>query len=484
VPFIEIGETMKKFKSMLFLFCFLLSSFIYADWTSYQLTDDNYAESMPSIALDSYDNPNFAWCSNDDGDYDIYYLTEIIGTPVMVTNNNTNDFYPCLKYNQSGYAHIVFKGDDGNDYEEFYTNNINGDFCDPIQVSFTSTNVGVFVPERSSFAIDSAGIIHVVYKYGYYEYGNWNIYYVNNEGGTFGTPIQVTFGDRTSYNRASIALDNNDYVHLVFEDGANIVYTNNISGSFAPLETISVGTIRWHSSIGMDSLNNVHISYGGYHGGVFYINNIGGSFDSTVVISTSNGVNGPTSLVLDHTDNVHIAYCGGIFGTTNTHELYYVNNISGNFEDIEQLTVNNEHTTDISLCTDSLYNCHITYLEGYYGSNDYEVWYITNREISNISPDCFKPERINLSNYPNPFNPTTTISFDLTAEHAKLIIYNIKGQIVKTFIAFPNGGLGTRDSVTWDGTGDSGKPVSSGIYFYQLINNVNKSNIKKMLLLK
>ncbi|MCK4695586.1 MAG: hypothetical protein KAT74_07475, partial [Candidatus Cloacimonetes bacterium] len=61
---------MKKFKSKLLLFCFLLANFVFADWTSIQLTDDNYAESMPSIALDSYENPNFAWSSNDDGDYD------------------------------------------------------------------------------------------------------------------------------------------------------------------------------------------------------------------------------------------------------------------------------------------------------------------------------------------------------------------------------------------------------------------------------
>jgi hypothetical protein len=458
---------------------------VYAEWTSYQLTDDNYAESMPSIALDSYENPNFAWGSNNDGDYDIYFLTEITGTPVMVTDNGTEDLYPCLKFDQDDNAHIVFKGYDGNDYEEFYINNIIGNFCDPIQVSFTSTNLMVYVPERSSFAIDSAGIIHVVYKYGYYEYGNWDIYYVNNEEGTFGTPTRITYGDRTSYNRASIALDNNDYVHLVFEDGANIVYTNNISGSFAALEIISVGTIRWHSSIGIDSSDNVHVSYGGYHGGVFYVNNIGGSFNSPVVISTSNGVNGSTILVLDQTDNVHIAYCGGIFGNQNSLELYYVNNISGNFEDIELLTFNDEHTTEISMCVDCLYNCHITYLEGFYGSNDYEVWYITNGEITDFSSDCIKPENINLSNYPNPFNPTTTISFSTTelTEDMKLVIYNIKGQTVKTLYPFLNGSLGTR-SVVWNGTDENNQFVSSGIYFYQLINNVNKSNIKKMLLLK
>ena len=69
---------MKKFKSISIVFCFLLSNFVSADWTSFQLTDNSYAECMSSIALDSYGNPNFAWCSNDDGNYDIYNNPENI----------------------------------------------------------------------------------------------------------------------------------------------------------------------------------------------------------------------------------------------------------------------------------------------------------------------------------------------------------------------------------------------------------------------
>ncbi|MCK4677546.1 MAG: T9SS type A sorting domain-containing protein, partial [Bacteroidales bacterium] len=227
--------------------------------------------------------------------------------------------------------------------------------------------------------------------------------------------------------------------------------------------------------------NNVHISYAGYHGGVFYINNIGGNFNSTVTISTSNGVNGPTALVLDHTGNVHIAYIGGVFGTTNSHELYYVNNISGNFENIEQLTGNDEHTTDISLCVDSLNNCHITYLEGYYGSNDYEVWYVTNCEFTNIPSDYNKPENINLSNYPNPFKHSTTISFSLpeNTKNAEIIIYNFKGQKIKQYSI-----KSFQSSIVWDGTGDSGNPVSVGIYFYKMKYGNKSTGFKKMILTK
>jgi hypothetical protein len=89
-----------------------------------------------------------------------------------------------------------------------------------------------------------------------------------------------------------------------------------------------------------------------------------------------------------------------------------------------------------------------------------------------------------LSNYPNPFNPTTTIFF--TAENieiAEIEIYNVKGQKIKELHASPNGGLGTR-SVVWDGTDENNKQVSSGIYFYKLKVDDKTITTKKCLLLK
>ncbi len=135
---------------------------------------------------------------------------------------------------------------------------------------------------------------------------------------------------------------------------------------------------------------------------------------------------------------------------------------------------------------------------------DFEFWPMFKYDRFNtgcIQPEIFTgiddEQVINLSgfylhNYPNPFNPETTITF-FTTEHTErspafdgsteLIIYNIKGQKIKTFLSFPNWGLGTR-SVIWDGTDENNQPVSSGIYFYRLINDENKLNAKKMLLLK
>ena len=70
-------------------------------------------------------------------------------------------------------------------------------------------------------------------------------------------------------------------------------------------------------------------------------------------------------------------------------------------------------------------------------------------------------------NYPNPFNPGTTFSFALHHPgHAELVIIDARGRHVRTLI---DGvcDAGTTE-VYWDGTGDGGRPVASGTYFYRL----------------
>jgi flagellar hook assembly protein FlgD len=87
-----------------------------------------------------------------------------------------------------------------------------------------------------------------------------------------------------------------------------------------------------------------------------------------------------------------------------------------------------------------------------------------------------------LKNYPNPFNPQTTISFELKSEgKTKLEIFNVKGQKVKELV---NEELGSgRHEVVWNGKSDSNKKVASGVYFYSLTHN-DKSIVKKMLVMK
>lgn len=88
-----------------------------------------------------------------------------------------------------------------------------------------------------------------------------------------------------------------------------------------------------------------------------------------------------------------------------------------------------------------------------------------------------------LSNFPNPFNPSTKIEFSIkNNSKIDLSIFNIKGQKIKTLI---NNEIEKGEySIIWNGNNESGDSVSSGIYYYKLKVNNKTEVVKKCLLLK
>ena len=86
-------------------------------------------------------------------------------------------------------------------------------------------------------------------------------------------------------------------------------------------------------------------------------------------------------------------------------------------------------------------------------------------------------------NFPNPFNPATTIKYALPqAADVELTVYNVIGQPVRTLVAEHQSA--GRYAVEWDATNDSGHSLSSGMYFYRLQAGEEFREVKKMLLLK
>ncbi len=87
------------------------------------------------------------------------------------------------------------------------------------------------------------------------------------------------------------------------------------------------------------------------------------------------------------------------------------------------------------------------------------------------------------NNYPNPFNPTTNIKFQLPEEaDVTLLIYNMQGQLVNKLVSNARYSAGEH-VVTWDATGATGQRVASGMYVYRFVaNRFQKTG--KMLLLK
>ena len=97
--------------------------------------------------------------------------------------------------------------------------------------------------------------------------------------------------------------------------------------------------------------------------------------------------------------------------------------------------------------------------------------------------DPVLPVQITLGqNFPNPFNPSTTIEFQADKPgKARLVILNLRGQIVRTLL---NGSVSAgKSTLVWDGMDDKGQTVGTGLYLYRLQMN-GKSETKRMLLLK
>jgi len=99
-----------------------------------------------------------------------------------------------------------------------------------------------------------------------------------------------------------------------------------------------------------------------------------------------------------------------------------------------------------------------------------------------ISSDVYPADFKLFPNYPNPFNPATTIKFTLPFEtRVQIAIFDLSGRMVKVLIdrVMPAG----EHFVTWDGTDESGNKVSSGVYIYRMYSD-KFVDVKKMILTK
>jgi flagellar hook assembly protein FlgD len=88
-----------------------------------------------------------------------------------------------------------------------------------------------------------------------------------------------------------------------------------------------------------------------------------------------------------------------------------------------------------------------------------------------------------MQNHPNPFNPTTTIAYDVAeAGHVTIEVYDVSGRLVQRLVnAHKDAG---RHQASWNGRDMNGSSVHTGVYFYRMSAPGYQSPAKKMLLLK
>jgi len=193
-----------------------------------------------------------------------------------------------------------------------------------------------------------------------------------------------------------------------------------------------------------------------------YIN----SRPATVTVGTLQGLvtcaENPLSDVLVTVTGVSIS------GTTNTWGVYSITNIpAGSYSITATKTGYDTYTQENIIINSDETTTHNIVMAQSDSENDTIL---------------FPVETYLKGNYPNPFNPTTTILYDIAREgKVKIEIFNVKGQRVKSLVD------GVREAgshiVVWDGHDDIGQVMSSGIYFYRMTTDEYR-NVRKMLLLK
>jgi len=93
---------------------------------------------------------------------------------------------------------------------------------------------------------------------------------------------------------------------------------------------------------------------------------------------------------------------------------------------------------------------------------------LSGGEISDVSPEELPRKTTLAQNWPNPFNPQTTIAFELPSQTVvTLVIYDVSGNLVRKLL---NREIITEGShgVVWNGLDEAGRQVASGTYFYCL----------------
>jgi ligand-binding sensor domain-containing protein len=382
-------------------------------------------------------------------------------------------------------------------------------FDDHNWITYTTKNSGILGDGIGSLAFDTYGNLWIVCGGGVSKYDgvNWTNYNSYDICGLSDCSIQCMAIDKNNVKWFGTMF----YGLVRFDD--TIYTTYDTSNSPIPN--------NWIQSLAVDSSNNLLVGTEG----VFYEGLSGWvlKFDGTnwTIYNPSNsGLPwnlGIWALAVDETNRIWIgAYWAGMamfdgsnwFNYNTSNSGIGSNSImdigfdqSGNvwcgaeesggvskFDGINWVTYNFKNS---GLAYDNVYSVAIDSKGNkWFGTGEGGVSFLGTPTEVKEEPFENLPKEFSLyQNYPNPFNPITTIPFTVYGSqlivhrpiHTTLKIYNILGQLVKILVdeeKFP----GNYNS-NWDGKDNSGKEVSSGIYFYQLKTN-DYTDTKKMLLLK
>lgn len=184
--------------------------------------------------------------------------------PTRLTWNSGRSFYPSIAAEATNYVYIVWQDESPGNFEVFYKRSINGgtSWSAPTRLTWNSGD-----SEDPIVAVDSTGIVHVVWRDT--SYGNTEILYKrsSNHGFSWSAPTRLTWSSANSYSPA-VAVDSGNGVHVVFRDdtpgNGEIYYKSSPNGG---LTWSGLTRLTWNSGgslfpvVAVDSTDGVHVAW-------------------------------------------------------------------------------------------------------------------------------------------------------------------------------------------------------------------------------
>lgn len=378
-------------------------------------------------------------------------------------------------------------------------------FSDPDVYYTALTDSGWLEPENLTrhystarspdIVIDSENTIHVVWSD--YIFGNGEILYMYNNGGGWSDYVNVS-NDPITSGAPVLVIDNLERLHVAWQEYAEmgiqceVFYScfNGVSWSQGLNISQNYTFPSTHPDIAIDVNNNPHIVWNqvtqwgtaGVIEEIYYslYNGIEWSIPENITNLSLRLADYP-QLAIDSNNDKHM-----LLGLKSQFGDSYVNYTFSNgtgwtYPD----SVFDEYSCFSScLAIDSDNNLKACVPISFIPNNrEINYTYLISNAVSD--DNLFKvpiTKEIALENYPNPFNNSTTIFFNLSREtDGNITVINSYGQIINNLHEGAlSGGL---NYFNWNGTNDYGKEVSAGVYFVRLRVN-EQSIVRKVLLIK
>lgn len=487
--------------------------------------DDNYA----TLSIDQNDHVHISYEARDPSIFQIRYMHNVSGSfsaPIEITQGGLNKATPFGKIGADSVMHFVYYTyTEGSDNYYYRNYDLRTSTLGPEVFLSNGEAGGDF---EATLDIDSNGKVHIAGRSGTTLFSG-PLKYFNNTSGSF---QEVPTGVAASVSYPRIRVDSNNNVHIVYRTSSRLNYINNVGGTFStpveisPLNQLPAGI----QSMEIDDQDRLYITYQSSQSasgrGFYLLYSENGVFSDTIKIAdiTSEYVTRNSSQVITNGEDIAMFYApGGVRNSVVICDIFmkrgdlfqivpvelasFTASVSGNDVSLNWMTaseINNsgfEVERQVGSRQSAVSNWErIGYVEGkgttteinHYsfvdkgltpGSYQYRIKQIDfdgSYEYYNLAETIeieLPTEFVLAQNYPNPFNPTTNIQYAIgSKQHVTLKVFDVLGNEIATLVdEYKPAGSYT---INFDAS-----KLSSGVYFYKLsVGNEIKTN--KMILLR